>query len=497
MDKHLLSVYDSVLKALKRGLITLLILLITTAPVAMMMVEESQRNYGRIVPVVVFAIVLLLAVIFEKRIRINSYIKTSIFAVTISVLASLTTASGMSFNPLFWAFCFISLVASVLILNHWVFLLQVLPIYYVTYLMVFSSPDFTSSNKFSVSILLFVGTVITLFIRLAFKNIVDNLVHEMKDAEERAESQSQLIHQIFESSDVVMRNIDILSASADNLKATTAVTVESIEDISDGAGTQASNLQDGVQILDALSEQIDVFKVSTDQLVASVKEREKDNESNLQTVDALNKSLGDTNRLNGQVETLITSMTSEFETIISAINNINSISEQTNLLALNASIESARAGDAGRGFAVVADEIRKLSEETSKSAEGINVIIRSISGQIDDAKGILLELGEQSLSSTSIISDTSDGLRNTVTFFNEIYEQLINLSKLLIEMTDNKDTVIANVEKIASVAESFSITAQSVNNTTSEQEKEINQVSGSIGDIMENVRKLHDMAQQD
>src|SRR5690606_23472095 len=56
---------------------------------------------------------------------------------------------------------------------------------------------------------------------------------------------------------------------------------------------------------------------------------------------------------------------------------IENVSEETNLLALNAAIEAARAGEYGLGFAVVADEIRKLAEETKKSAKEISEIIKA------------------------------------------------------------------------------------------------------------------------
>jgi methyl-accepting chemotaxis protein len=58
--------------------------------------------------------------------------------------------------------------------------------------------------------------------------------------------------------------------------------------------------------------------------------------------------------------------------IIDIVKTVKMIASQINILSINASIEAARAGQAGKGFAVVAEEVRRLSDITGKSAEGID-----------------------------------------------------------------------------------------------------------------------------
>lgn len=72
---------------------------------------------------------------------------------------------------------------------------------------------------------------------------------------------------------------------------------------------------------------------------------------------------------------MLSEQTSQIGTITRVVGDL---ANQTNMLALNAAVEAARAGEHGKGFGVVASEIRKLADESKKSAERINVLVEQI-----------------------------------------------------------------------------------------------------------------------
>lgn len=64
-------------------------------------------------------------------------------------------------------------------------------------------------------------------------------------------------------------------------------------------------------------------------------------------------------------------------------NLVSDLANQTNMLALNAAVEAVRAGEHGKGFSVVASEIRKLADQSKKSAEKINILVEDIQNAIN------------------------------------------------------------------------------------------------------------------
>lgn len=146
-----------------------------------------------------------------------------------------------------------------------------------------------------------------------------------------------------------------------------------------------------------------------------------------------------------QVAQLVFRLSQQSSQISEITNVVTNIANQTNMLALNASVEAVRAGDRGKGFAVVAAEIRKLSEQSQKSAERINTLIADIQS-ITDAN--MTALGEMA-QSQSIVAAINNIVLSSQQISLSANQQAIAIQQVVIAMNSLNQGAVQTVSAIS------------------------------------------------
>ncbi|MGR9052429.1 MAG: CHASE3 domain-containing protein, partial [Gammaproteobacteria bacterium] len=174
------------------------------------------------------------------------------------------------------------------------------------------------------------------------------------------------------------------------------------------------------------------------------------NEASRQAVDAmaeLNKKFA---TLAGQILHL-GEQTSQIGGITSVLKDL---AGQINMLALNAAVEAAHAGEHGKGFAVVASEIRKLADDSKKSAEQTALLVTDI----------------QKATNSSIMM-TDDGTRSV----NEVAETVQTVAELF--------------DNLAGLSGSANESSQQVMLNAKQQSTAFNQVTEATNSIVAGIKE--------
>lgn len=213
----------------------------------------------------------------------------------------------------------------------------------------------------------------------------------------------------------IRRTLQEVGHSSSQLKGASRTVALTAAELSDGASTQASNLETTTSSMEQISTTI------------------RNNAANTNRANELGSSARSAAEKGGScVESAILAMeeirrsSGEISKILSAINEL---AFQSNLLAVNASIEAAHAGDSGRSFAVVALEIRHLAQRSTESAREIERLIAASLNRVDKGAELVNRSGEA---------------------INEIIESVKNVSRIINEIATASNQQSQGVELVSS-----------------------------------------------
>ena len=155
---------------------------------------------------------------------------------------------------------------------------------------------------------------------------------------------------------------------------------------------------------------------------------------------------------------------------------VGDIANQTNMLALNAAVEAVRAGEQGKGFTVVAGEIRKLADESKKSAEKISAVANNIQTSMNSTVMVTDEGTKKATESISLAEKMTSAFEGVKAALNNVA-----MNSQQISQTSKEQAV--SVQEVISAMNEVNLGAQ-------ETAEGINQVKSTTTQLNEAAQRL-------
>ncbi len=299
--------------------------------------------------------------------------------------------------------------------------------------------------------------------------LVDNggLTAEINKA---LENLSSVLGQINQGSDVVAKSSNLLQKKVEDMKRNTTEVATAIAQMAKGAQDQAQRTDESSKLVNHVMASANEMEKKSNLINKAAELGLDSSKQGMRTVKVLVENMTGIKDSASQTSQSIGVLTKRTEEIGRTLNVITDIASQTNLLALNAAIEAARAGDAGRGFAVVAEEIRKLAEDSRKSAVEIEKIIGDVQKDttaatkaIDLMEGSVKEGNKSSMEAEKIFQEIAKSTEETFSASKEIQAATVTQKESITSVVKNIEQIVAVSEETAAGAQQVASSSQQMN----------------------------------
>jgi methyl-accepting chemotaxis protein len=249
-----------------------------------------------------------------------------------------------------------------------------------------------------------------------------------------------------------------LEASSSSMTGISSEVSRGMEEVAVQTAQLAAGAESQVQVLESTRADAELAAQSaTDALAVT--------SGGAQSVERADATMTQLAAASAEVKDAIDSLSERSSRIVDFVGMITTIADQTNLLALNAAIEAARAGEHGRGFAVVADEVRKLAEESQRSAGQISVLVSEIQTETARTVDVVERNVEQAADGTRIVAETRVA-------FEQINAAIDDSSRRVAG-------ILASLEEVAAVATNASLSTEAVSAATEQTSASMQELDAS------------------
>lgn len=280
--------------------------------------------------------------------------------------------------------------------------------------------------------------------------------------------------------------IDKFANVASKMENVSSLISESVQEVAEGAVSQANETANSVGILSNNIESLDNVaklelkgKYKLENAVGQI-------ESSYNDLESVSKTFGDIqdsfSKMNKENEIL----GEKVKEIISIVDAVESIADQTSMLSLNASIEAARAGEHGKGFSVVAEEVGKLSADSKDAVVSINA---SLSEFVTMVNSMVDSVARQSAAidkGVETMQNVAENSRTASSEINHVSLDIKNMVDLLTQENEKIAGVYSNMHKLSEIAESNSATSE-------EMSAGVMEFSSEITNLLDNIKELEDL----